>query len=98
MTVPGDGARPSAVAPKRTGMAWIVRGVCAAAVAAVAIAGASPAEALRCDRTDNDRAEASRAIRVLTGEIDAMERAIIEALAGSRPGSSRATQPRAPRR
>ena len=80
MTASGGGARPIIAAPKRTGMAWIVRGVCAAAVAAVAIAGASPAEALRCDRTDNDRAEASRAIRVLTGEIDAMERAIIEAL------------------
>ena len=80
MTAPGGGARPAIAAPKRTGMARIVRGVCAAAVAAVAIAGASAAEAHRCDRTDNDRAEASRAIRVLTGEIDAMERAIIEAL------------------
>ena len=41
-----------------------------------------PAEALahRCDRTDNDRREASRVIADLTGEIDAMERAIIEAL------------------
>ena len=80
MTAPKGRARPTIAAPKRVGMAWIVRGVCAAAVAAVAIAGASPAEALRCDRTDNDRAEASRAIRVLTGEIDDMERAIIEAL------------------
>ena len=61
-------------------MTRLVRGICAAAVAAIAILAASPAEALRCDRTDNDRAEASRAIRVLTGEIDAMERAIIEAL------------------
>ena len=34
----------------------------------------------KCDRTDNDRAEASRVIADLTGEIDAMERAIIEAL------------------
>ena len=50
-------------------------------VAAVAaLAAAEPASAHRCDRTDNDRAEASRAIRVLTGEIDEMERAIIEAL------------------
>ena len=40
----------------------------------------APALGHACDRTDNDRAEASRAIRVLTGEIDAMERAIIEAL------------------
>ena len=39
-----------------------------------------PALGHACDRTDNDRAEASRAIRILTGEIDAMERAIIEAL------------------
>ena len=41
-----------------------------------------PAEALahRCDRTDNDRREATRVIRDLTSEIDAMERAIIEAL------------------
>ena len=42
----------------------------------------SPSEALAhaCDRTDNDRREASRVIRNLTQEIDAMERAIIEAL------------------
>ena len=80
MTAPGGGDRTIIAARKRAGMARIVRGVCAAAVAAVAIAGASPADAHRCDRTDNDRAEASRAIRVLTGEIDAMERAIIEAL------------------
>ena len=33
-----------------------------------------------CDRTDNDRREASRVIRDLTQEIDEMERAIIEAL------------------
>jgi len=59
----------------------VLRTVGIACVAAgIAILVASPAEALRCDRTDNDRAEASRAIRVLTGEIDAMERAIIEAL------------------
>ena len=52
---------------------------------AAALLGAAllnPAEALahKCDRTDNDRAEASRVIADLTGEIDAMERAIIEAL------------------
>ena len=76
----GWGARQQAAATERAGMARIFRGACAAAVAAIAILAASPAEALRCDRTDNDRAEASRAIRVLTGEIDAMERAIIEAL------------------
>ena len=33
-----------------------------------------------CDRTDDDRREASRVIRNLTQEIDEMERAIIEAL------------------
>ena len=59
-------------------------------VAALGTAGAAllgtvalaPAEALAhmCDRTDNDRREASRVIADLTGEIDAMERAIIEAL------------------
>ena len=38
------------------------------------------AHAHACDRTDNDRREASRVIRNLTQEIDAMERAIIEAL------------------
>ena len=76
----GRCARPLAAAAERAGMARILRGACAAAVAAIAILAASPAEALRCDRTDNDRAEASRAIRVLTGEIDAMEQAIIEAL------------------
>ena len=54
---------------------------CAAVLAALAaLAPAGPAHGHACDRTDNDRAEASRAIRVLTGEIDAMERAIIEAL------------------
>ena len=48
--------------------------------AAVSLAVSDRAQGHGCDRTDNDRAEASRAIRVLTGEIDAMERAIIEAL------------------
>ena len=48
--------------------------------AAVSLALSEGAQGHGCDRTDNDRAEASRAIRVLTGEIDAMERAIVEAL------------------
>ena len=38
------------------------------------------AQAHGCDRTDNDRAEASRVLRGLTREIDAMEQAIVEAL------------------
>ena len=41
---------------------------------------AHPAHAHKCDRTDNDRAEATRVLTGLTREIDAMERAIIEAL------------------
>ena len=53
-------------------------------VGAVLLAGAmlAPGKAFghACDRTDNDRREASRVIRDLTGEIDEMERAIIEAL------------------
>ena len=62
-------------------MTRIARAIGIGFVAAVAaLAAAEPASAHRCDRTDNDRAEASRAIRVLTGEIDEMERAIIEAL------------------
>ena len=52
--------------------------------AAVLLAGLplapEAAHAHKCDRTDNDRREASRVIADLTGEIDAMERAIIEAL------------------
>ena len=72
----------TASAPTRRARAAVIAGlVCASAIfAASALAPAGPAHAHACDRTDNDRAEASRAIRVLTGEIDAMERAIIEAL------------------
>ena len=51
------------------------------AILAVLLMGVpADAHAHRCDRTDNDRREASRVIADLTGEIDAMERAIIEAL------------------
>ena len=72
----------TASAPTRRARAAVIAGLlCASAIiAASALAPAGPAHAHACDRTDNDRAEASRAIRVLTGEIDAMERAIIEAL------------------
>ena len=61
-------------------MTRIARGIGIGMLAAAVVLAAEPVSAHRCDRTDNDRAEASRAIRVLTGEIDEMERAIIEAL------------------
>ena len=63
-----------------------VRATAGAGVAALMVLATAallaPAQALAhaCDRTDNDRREASRVIADLTGEIDAMERAIIEAL------------------
>ena len=52
----------------------------AAALLAGLVLAPEVAHAHKCDRTDNDRREASRVIRNLTQEIDAMERAIIEAL------------------
>ena len=52
----------------------------AAALLAGLLLAPEVAHAHACDRTDNDRREASRVIRNLTQEIDAMERAIIEAL------------------
>ena len=57
-------------------------GLGAFALAMLMAAFLMPAQALAhaCDRTDDDRREASRVIRDLTGEIDHMERAIIEAL------------------
>ena len=62
-------------------MRRIVRALCVATLAAAAIlVPAGPAQAHRCDRTDNDRAEASRVLSGITREIDAMERAIVEAL------------------
>ena len=51
-----------------------------AALLGAALLAAAPAHAHKCDRTDNDRAEATRVLTGLTREIDAMERAIIEAL------------------
>ena len=51
-----------------------------AAVLLATVVLAHPAHAHKCDRTDNDRAEATRVLTGLTREIDAMERAIIEAL------------------
>ena len=56
------------------------RGTAAAALLAGLLLAPEAAHAHKCDRTDNDRREASRVIADLTGEIDAMERAIIEAL------------------
>ena len=81
MTAGKADARPSRVSGTPARMVLAARGIAAGALAA-AVLLAAPDRALAhgCDRTDNDRAEASRAIRVLTGEIDAMERAIIEAL------------------
>lgn len=54
--------------------------VLAVLLAAIVAMHPREAHAHACDRTDDDRREASRVIRDLTGEIDAMERAIIEAL------------------
>ena len=74
-------ARPMRRAEARPGVLRAARIACVAAtVWMAALVPTGPALGHACDRTDNDRAEASRAIRVLTGEIDAMERAIIEAL------------------
>ena len=58
----------------------IARSVAAVVAAAVLFGHSTEAHAHACDRTDNDRREASRVIRNLTQEIDAMERAIVEAL------------------
>ena len=55
-------------------------GVLVAAVLLGVVVLARPAHAHKCDRTDNDRAEATRVLVGLTREIDAMERAIVEAL------------------
>ena len=60
------------------GMPVAVAGIAAMLLAMILLPAQANAHA--CDRTDNDRREASRVIRNLTGEIDAMERAIIEAL------------------
>ena len=70
---------------RKTRGRWAVsRGAARQTAAAALLAGLllapEAAHAHKCDRTDNDRREASRVIRDLTGEIDAMERAIIEAL------------------
>ena len=56
------------------------RRIAAAALLTGLLLAPEAAHAHKCDRTDNDRREASRVIRDLTAEIDAMERAIIEAL------------------
>ena len=56
------------------------RTVAGVLVAVVLSGHSTEAHAHACDRTDNDRREASRVIRNLTQEIDAMERAIVEAL------------------
>ena len=73
--------RSTTVSTASARMRRTVRNTCVGVLALMAVlATAGPAEAHRCDRTDNDRAEASRVIRGITREIDAMERAIVEAL------------------
>ena len=63
-----------------------MRKAIAIAAALAALVGAGPAHAIfgggggKCDRTDNDRAEASRVIRNISGRIDAMESSINETL------------------
>ena len=66
----------------RGGMRPMARLTCLAVLtAAMALTVAvGQVQAHGCDRTDNDRAEASRVLRGLTREIDAMEQAIVEAL------------------
>jgi len=77
----GANARTASARTSRARVAGIAIIACAAMVTATSmLVPTGPVLGHACDRTDNDRAEASRAIRVLTGEIDAMERAIIEAL------------------
>ena len=81
MTARAVSAGPASGGSATLRMRRIARAVCVATLAAVAIlVPAGPTQAHRCDRTDNDRAEASRVLSGITREIDAMERAIIEAL------------------
>ena len=81
MTARAVSAGPASGGSATLRMRRIARAVCVATLAAVAIlVPAGPAQAHGCDRTDNDRAEASRVLSGITREIDAMERAIIEAL------------------
>ena len=81
MTARSMTGRSATVSTASARMRRTVRNACVGALAMMAVlAAALPAKAHRCDRTDNDRAEASRVIRGITREIDAMERAIIEAL------------------
>ena len=81
MTARAESAGPASGGSATLRMRRIARAVCVAALAAAAIlVPAGPVLAHGCDRTDNDRAEASRVLRGITREIDAMERAIVEAL------------------
>ena len=67
-------------------MKWVTRTLGAGVLACLLLpASAGPSYALfgsggSCDRTDNDRMEASRVIRNIAGRIDAMETAVVEAL------------------
>ncbi len=77
-------------APKETGAMFALPRTPAAALLLAALAlpalAPQPAHALfgggggRCDPTDNDRTEATRAIRAVNARIDAAEAAIVEAL------------------
>ena len=81
MTARSMAVRSATLSTASASMRRTVRNACVGVLALMAaLAAAVPAQAHRCDRTDNDRAEASRVIRGITREIDAMERAIIEAL------------------
>ena len=64
---------------------WMVRGAVWVALGSAITGVSTPAHALfgssgRCDRTDDDRAQASRVIRNIAGRLDAMETKIVETL------------------
>ena len=68
------------VKARRASLRVAVRGTAAGLLLAAALLAAAEAHAHKCDRTDNDRREATRVLTGLTREIDAMERTIVEAL------------------
>ena len=58
----------------------IARLACMGMLVVFSMLATAPAHAHGCDRTDDDRAEANRVLTGITGEIDAMERTVVEAL------------------